>query len=484
MAEHPISRLFDQVVAVPDSEFEASLRRRLLEEFAVPDPRESIPSPADESRSTPPLHRLEPRRKPSEPRRPWAYVLSAAAVVALLAGAVVLLVRPDPTSRITSPPSTAAPESVSTMPLLGYSQHVVADLATADGYTYHFAGDVALKTAVESNEGRPPDGTSDVLMVPEISGTFTNTTPGKKAPLTLAYVQVFIPSALTDCVVNAAGCEPAIIRGQTTPRQGKVLEQGGSFELAATGDPSVIRLPVNDVPAVLAQVRDGTLVTGIAVVVAGQSSDQLTADVFDRGGVLVLSCDKAPVDCMDRARSVLGGGATEQSPSLTTTADNTVRHFPPGEVPPGTYALDTFAVPITITTSGLWRLYGEGSKGISLARGTNRETDFVIGAVKSQGLTTIEDVVAMICSTGSVDFSPAVSTTALGNPALQVEGVVARECDLEVKSPIVASPGDTLRLVVTEVQGFFIVVWASAPTSEWTTFAPEAEAMLASLTAR
>lgn len=87
-------------------------------------------------------------------------------------------------------------------------------------------------------------------------------------------------------------------------------------------------------------------------------------------------------------------------------------------------------------------------------------------------------------ATWGVDFSPAVSTTALGNPALQVEGVVARECDLEVKSPIVASPGDTLRLIVTEVQGFFIVVWASAPTSEWTTFAPEAEAMLASLTAR
>ncbi len=479
MPEHPVRAMFDQIVAEPDAEFVERLRRQVLEELLATSQVDEhrIEQPNDRQRG---LRESQRRRLPTtQPppvnqrrRRRLAVALLAAAVVAAMV-TVGVLTRSTSSHRIV--PSTNSEPST-----IGYDRHVVADLKTPDGYSFRFEGDVILRTAVESDENNYTSAAqSDVLFTPSISGSLTNATAGTAVPLARLSVQLFLRTDSINCLVNNGGCEPAIIRELANVGTPSSIAEGGAVELVDSHAISRTRVARADVPTILSQVRDGSLVTGIAIVVVGGSIDQIATEIFDAEGNPVVSCGLEPSDCMDASRSILGAPASPSAQTVPSAGPSAPPQFPPGEIPPGTYSVDKYV----LTTYDKWRVYTLNKTFILLARDDSIVPGFGIINQSLSLMPTADSAIAQICPLGSVDFSEPTPTTFFGGPALALQGEVTGTCTAPDLYPITAAPGSrlTIRLVAGEVGGSMVVAFAYAPPDQWANFSKEIDATVASL---
>jgi hypothetical protein len=463
----PIATAFSGFDIGPDPGFVADLRRRALTELS----RHGADSQTEHDALDIAVVRRTGGQVSKSGRRGhrWLTVLAAAAIAAVLV-TIPVLVRRDPDRRVGAPNGSDQPSS-------GFSKHLSGDLSVAGGSSVHFDADVVLSQAVESDEIGVA-GESDILLLPRVS--LKVSTSGAQVQLNSAYVQIFLSSDVTQCVVNTSGCDPAIVRGSSVVAQLPItVTADRPYEYTDLGSISTIRVPSDSVATVLRQVSAGTAVVGAAVVVSSGAPDQAASAIFDGAGQQVLECGDVPVNCMDPGRSVLGGviGAS--------TAGSTIPPLPPGVIPRGTYAPVGAGVAYSITTAGEWQLLGSGPAGVFLGRGNGSSTQLAITENAIDGINTASDAIASFCPAGSVNFGPTKSTTLLGANALEAEGPVVTECAPVVLSPaLVGSPsrrlqgtaGTTLRIVAADVGGRVVIVVAVAPTKDWSTFAQELDA--------
>ena len=463
----PIATAFSGFDVEPDPGFVAELRRVALAEL-------SRHAGASSTTQQDPPEMTVVRRTggqiPKSGRRGhrWMTVAAAAAIAAVIV-AIPVVVRRGPDSRVGAPNGTDLPNA-------GFSKHLSGDLTIADGSSVHFDADVVLSQGVESDE-IGVTGESNILLLPRVS--LKVSTSGAQVQLSSAYVQIFLSSAVTQCVVNTSGCDPAIVRGNSDVAQPPgAVTTDRPYEYKDSGSASTIRVPSDSVASVLRQVSSGAAVVGAAVVVSGGTPDQAASAIFDGAGQLVLGCADLPVNCMDPNRSVLGGAAG-------ASAARTIAAFPPGRIPPGTYAPVGADLAYSITTIGEWQLLGQNAAGVFLGRGVGGSTELAITEGRVDGITTASDALARFCPLGSVDFGPTNTTTLLGAPALQTEGPVVTECAPVLLAPaLVGSPnrrlqataGSTLRIVAAEVDGKVVIVVAVGPTTNWSSLAKELDA--------
>ncbi|MEO8267220.1 MAG: hypothetical protein ABI706_17085 [Ilumatobacteraceae bacterium] len=338
-----------------------------------------------------------------------------------------------------------------------------------------------LPPAIESDENNIPVDQSDILFSPSISGTLTNTT-GTAAPLARVSVQLFLRADAINCIANSGPCEPAIIRELINGRTPSSVASGAPVALVDSGDISRSRVRRGDVPAIMSQARDGTLVTGMAVVVAGGTEDQIATEILDPDGKTVLSCSREPSDCMDVSRSVLdtsGNPSAVSAPAGAASADNVPPPFPPGEIPPGTYSVDRYV----LTTYGNWRVYSLSRRSLIMARDDTALPGFGIIDQPLSLTSTTDDAIAQICAKNSVAFGQPTQTTLFGTTAVSVEGEVIGQCVTPILYPLAPTANShvTIRIVAAEVNGSMLTVFAYAPTDQWPTFSKELDATIASL---
>jgi hypothetical protein len=465
----PIATAFSEFDAEPDPGFVVELRRAALAELSrhAEASLETHESPLDIA-----VVRRAGNQVPTGGRRGhrWLTVAAAAAIAAVIV-AIPALARRDPDRRVGAPNGTDLPN-------VGFSKHLSGDLTIADGSSVHFDADVVLSQGVESDE-IGVTGESNILLLPRVS--LKVSTSGAQVQLNSAYVQIFLSSAVTQCVVNTSGCDPAIVRGSSDVAQPpNAVTADRPYEYTDLGSASTIRVPSDSVASMLRQVSSGAAVVGAAVVVSSGTPDQATSAIFDGAGRLVLGCADLPVNCMDPNRSVLGAAAGG-------SAAPTIAAFPPGRIPPGTYAPVGAELAYSITTIGEWQLLGQNTAGVFLGRGDGGSTELAITQGRFDGITTASDALARFCPVGSVDFGPTKATTLLGAPALQAEGPLVTECAPVLLAPaLVGSPnrrlqataGTTLRIVAADVDGKVVIVVAVAPTEIWSTVAKELDATI------
>ena len=462
----PIATAFSAFDREPDPGFVADLRRRALAELSRHDG-------AGTRMSQDPMEIAVVRRTgghvPKRNRRGnrWLTVSAAAAIVAALVS-IPLLARRDQDRRVGTPNGTEQSKA-------GFSKHLSGDLTTADGSSVHFDADVRLSQAVESDE-IGVNGQSDVLLLPRVSLKLRAV--GAPAQLSSAYVQIFLRSDVTECVVNTSGCDAAIIRGSALTQQANPVTATRPYEYADAASVSTIRVPTDSVATVLRGVSAGTAVVGAAVVISTGSPDQAVSVIFDGAGQRVLECADLPMSCMDADRSVLGEAAAASSEGPV------IPEFPPGRIPPGTYAPGGAEVAYSITTVGEWQLLGSSSATVVLGRGDGGSTQFVV-TLDPARIVTASDAIARFCPEGSVDFGPTKATTLLGAAAVEAEGPVVTECAPVLDAPaLVGSPnrrlqataGSTLRIVAADVDGRVVIVVAVGPTTSWSSLANELDA--------
>src|SRR4051794_18254800 len=395
MSDSAIGRMLRRAGDEPNVEFVAKLRRDLLTEF---------PPAGSASAGTPPTDDvgilsadtyvavLEPSAVRHRPPL-WLVLTAAAIAAAVIATGIALTTRP-PRASVTSTPSEE-----------GFSLQLSTDVKTSDGYGIHFEGTLQLSQAVESNELSSLP-LHDVLLIPKINGSFTNSASGRAAPLSLAYVELFLNSDAGACVANASGCEDGITRAQNAANLPTVLAPGGSLSLADVGQSSRINVPADDVQGVIEEVRTGTIVTGGAVVVAGATANEVTSMIFDRTGKVVASCNSLPADCMDPARSVLGPDA---APARSVPAG--VPALPTAEAAAGAYSTTVFRVPLTLTASGRWEIVNESNNAVLFGRSAGpdqRVSQAIVIAIEptSPAASTADQILTSTCPE-SVDFGPA-----------------------------------------------------------------------------
>jgi hypothetical protein len=462
----PITTAFSGFNVEPDPGFVAELRRRALAELSRHDG-------ASEGTQHGPLEIAVVRRTghqvPKGRRRQhrWLAVSAAAAITAVLV-AIPVLTRKDPDRRTGAPNGNA-----------GFSKHLSGDLTIADGSSVHFEADVALTQAVESDEIGVA-GSSDILLLPRVR--LNVSTSGAQAQLSSAYVQIFLDSDLSQCIVNTFGCDTAIVRGSSDPTQPpNAVTANRPYDYSDLGSASTIRVSSESVPTVLRQVATGTAVVGVAVVVSSGTPDQAASAVFDETGQLVPGCADLPVNCMDPDRSVPGGavGAAPVGPAI--------RPFPPGDISPGTYAPDGQEVAYSITTAGEWRLLTSSADLVFLGRGDGGSTELAIIQGRVAGIDTPSEAIARFCPEGSVQFGPTKTTTLLGAAALEAEGPVVTECAPVLVAPAMegfgnrrlqATEGSTLRIVAADVGGRVVIVVAVGSTTNWSSLAKELDATI------
>ena len=463
----PIATAFSGFDVEPDPGFVADLRRRALIEL-------SRHAEAGSQSQHDPLEIAVVRRTGGQARKSgrrghrWLTVSAAAAIAAVLV-TIPVLVRRDPDRRVDAPNGSE--------PNAGFSKHLSGDLTIADSSSVHFDADIVLAQALESDE-TGVTGESDILLSPRVS--LKVSTSGAPVQLSSAYVQIFLSSDVTQCVVNTSGCDPAIVRGSNDVAQPpNAVTADRPYDYKDPGSVSTIRVPSDSVATVLRQVSAGTAVVGVAVVVSSGTPDHAVSAIFDGAGQLVLECGDLPVNCMDPARSVFGGAIG------ASTAGPTIPPIPPGVIPPGTYGPVGGEMRYSITTIGEWQLLNSGAAGVVLGRGDGGSTQLAITERAIDGINTASDAIARFCPAGSVDFGPTKTTTLLGATALEAEGQVVTECAPVVLSPaLVGSPnrrlqgtaGTTLRIVAADVDGRVVIVVAVAPTTDWSTFAQELDA--------
>jgi hypothetical protein len=458
----PIATAFSRFDVEPEPGFVAELRRQAVAELS-----RAVDGDGRSPGDAPEITVVQPSsgraQRSDRPRRWWLTMVAAAAVVAVVITLPIL--RRDDRLRIASPGQAT-----------GFSKHLSGDLTITDATSVHFEADVALSQAIEADE-IGVSGHSDILLLPRI--TLNVTTPAGNVELTEAYVQVFLRSDVATCIVNTTGCDPAIVRGIVDPGQqpAEVTPDHG-LDFTDSTTLSRIRVSTTSVPTIVREVSTGTAVVGAAVVISAGAPNQTVSAIFDSDGHQVLICDGAPADCMDSSRSVLTGtvGAAPDAAAIPT--------FPPGDVPPGTYAPEGPVVPYSITTVASWQLLGSSESTAFLGRGTNQSTELAITEERRQGISTPADAIEEFCPEGSVDFGPTTATTLLGRPALRAEGPVVSECATRLLPALAgtqyrrlqAVAGATVRITAADVDGTVVVVIAVAPTDDWTTFAVELDA--------
>lgn len=463
----PITTAFAVFDVEPDPGFVADLRRRALAELSR-DAGVSTPMQQDPL-DIAVVHRIG-SQVPKSGRRGhrWLTVSVAAAIAAVLV-TIPVLARREPDRRVGEPSGIENPNA-------GFSEHLSGDLTIDNGSSVHFDADVVLSQAVESDEIGVA-GESDVLLLPSVSLKIS--TSGAQVQLSSAYVQIFLRSDVTECVVNTSGCDAAIIRGSDLAQPPNAVTTDRPYEYQDLGSVSAIRVPADSVATILRHVSSGTAVIGAAVVVSSGTPDRAVSAIFDAAGQLVLECTDLPVSCMDSDRSVLGGAAG------ASVGGPTIPPFPPGRIPPGTYAPVGAEVAYSITTIGEWQLLSSSASGVFLGRGDGDSTELVVTQDPLGGIVTASDAIAGFCPEDSVDFGPTKATTLLGATALEAEGPVVTECAPVLLAPaLVGSPnrrlqataGSTLRIVAADVDGKVVIVVAVGPTTNWSTFAKELDA--------
>jgi hypothetical protein len=469
--------MFDQIVAEPDADFVERLRRRVLGELSeaslVEEPR--VADRTDHQFKRTDGHR---RATPARGRQPVSQRRRSRLVAVLLVAAIIAVVAVGilarkPSSRRIIPSTNTEPTTI------GFSRHVGADLKTPDGHSFHFDGSVVLRTAIESDENNMPADQSDILFTPSISGSLTNTT-GSAEPLSRLSVQLFLRTDSINCVVNSGACEPAILRDLTIDTASSSIAPGASVRLIDSGAISRSRVRRGDAPAILSQVRDGTLVAGIAVVVAGAAADQIATEIFDSEGNSVLSCGREPSDCMDASRSILDASG---SPSVSVPAGAGSSAgpppFPPGEIPPGTYTVRQYV----LTTYGKWRVGYLNARSLLLIRDDSLLPALGIIEQSLSLMPTAAEAIAQICPNNTAVIGQPTLTTLFGTTAISVQGEVAGSCITPDQYPIAPAHGGhlTIRIVAGEVNRTMVAVFGYAPTDQWPAFSREMDATIASL---
>jgi hypothetical protein len=478
--------VFESITSTPEPEFVADLRTQMLTTLRA--------TRAGGSNGT--VHQLEPtpgtervvRASPtiSARRRPFRHVsrrrvvtlTAAAAIIVATLVATFAVVRRTP-SDITP---TRDPKVRSTSPVSSFDQHVSTDVTT-NGARLIIDADVALPVAVESNTSSSPGETTqtDVLMLPTVSGTVTNTDSNKNVAIAGFDVQLFLRTDVVSCIVNnEAECQRAIVRPQI--QSGATLSANQVLLLSDRHEPSRLRVADTDVSRVLRLVHDGDLVVGFALV-ATATSGEVASRVFDAEGTLVASCDRLPVDCAE-ASPVIANAPTTAAASGSASNPPVSPLFPPGEAPAGRYRVEESTIgTIVMDTVAPWYEWEAAFKVFLLGRGDARETELVVFAEWLSVTPTPNDAIQRACPAGALDLGEPTATTLLGQPATMREGTVKVECALNIHRPTAptAHVGDRIRMVAAEVNGVIVLVFAHAPAHAWPDFASELDTTITSM---
>jgi hypothetical protein len=162
------------------------------------------------------------------------------------------------------------------------------------------------------------------------------------------------------------------------------------------------------------------------------------------------------------------------------------RSLPLSLVPAGTYRIAKFVVPFDITTEGDWKNFHSAAESLILFRGsagTNPTSGFYVTSGLVDG-SSPQEVIDAFCG-GKIEFVGSSTTSLLGQPALQREGVAANDCNwgfVEATGQLTVAPGSTVRLVAAAVDGQVVLVVADGPTVDWTALSSEVGSMIDSMT--
>jgi hypothetical protein len=154
-------------------------------------------------------------------------------------------------------------------------------------------------------------------------------------------------------------------------------------------------------------------------------------------------------------------------------------------VPAGTYRVDMSSPQIDLTTQGSWHrgAYRASERHLIILGRDSAKTEFVITNGLFRG-STPQEALDGLCPAGAIAFGAPVTTSLLGNSAVQNEGAVTSECNWATSGNVgmILPVGNTVRAVAADVNGAIIVVVADTPTDNWPTLVSEIDAMLASMT--
>ena len=172
--------------------------------------------------------------------------------------------------------------------------------------------------------------------------------------------------------------------------------------------------------------------------------------------------------------------------SVATDVATTVagpKPLPSVHVPADTYLIDEFSVPYIITTQGEWTRQAARKEIVTLGRGSNASTEFVVTSGLVTG-STPQEALDDWCSSGTINVGETSATTLLGAPAIVQEGTVTEDCNwaaIDTATQLVIRAGDTIRLVAADVDGTIVVVVVDSPNADWQTVSTDADAMIASM---
>ena len=152
---------------------------------------------------------------------------------------------------------------------------------------------------------------------------------------------------------------------------------------------------------------------------------------------------------------------TSTSASIVTELPQLAR----GDLAPGAYQADHFAVPFTFSTERNWIVDKSRSTLINLITLTGPWLTVTTDIVKGG---TADDVAASVCP-GAVEFEAAQPTTLLGQPAIQMLGAMKDNCVLQFASDsaAVVDKGVVLQVTVAVVDGTVVTVMAAALSTVW-----------------
>ncbi|MCU1389466.1 MAG: hypothetical protein JWL72_2804 [Ilumatobacteraceae bacterium] len=488
MAERTIAAMFDTVPTDVDEGFISRLREFVVEELcngSADAAHSTIGSGEETSVSVPIVGRPKP---PAPDRRPaWLWIAAVAALIVSVLALTKLV------SSLGTPTITVTPPATTTDPSAGhaYYQPITGELEVG-ATPIRYGGTVAVDSAAAS--GSDP---AKAVVSADVTMTLTPDAAAGVVQLRTAYVELYFDNGTVSCVDAGAACSPGALIG-STPTADPSSISAPPVSLSASSPLRLVRSPddpftvnlagtVSDTTTATAQ---GHVLSGIAIVVVSDSGEVATR-IFDRNGLLKVSCAGVPDTCMSSDRSVLPSSDTvaPTSTASPTTASTTLHGLPLDTIPPGTYVFDGFLVPFTISTSAGWSGADShvAARNLVLARSSPVAESIGI-AVAPFGTASVQDALSSQCADGAVSLAPQPSTTLLGVTAQAVEGTVTVDCRTTVPAvgaqlqPNSVTAGSVMRVVAARVDGFLLIVVATAPQADWATFSKEVDATLASMT--
>lgn len=169
---------------------------------------------------------------------------------------------------------------------------------------------------------------------------------------------------------------------------------------------------------------------------------------------------------------------TTAPPTTATTPRSTL----PVDVVPGTYVAGRLPLPIGFSVAQPWRRVLELRDLLTLGRGEDGFGGEIVITVDRFDEAALAQVLGGVCAT-QLDLGETSTTTLLGAPAERVEGTASSDCLFSALGGqgFVLPGGHRFVLVSSVVDGHVVVVLADAPAGEWSTFLPEVDAVLASM---